>query len=367
MSCTPSNRYAPAASLLTVLVSVVSALTLAMASPSATAAQASQRRLQIHIDYLREAGVQQGAEQGRGRLMQTLALNALLHSDGIPMPNNPLDPDDGRRQAERAQQAQQRVQSALAKQGRPAAPTAAAVDMAAMQARAQQMQARCGSDRDCLMREAMAMSAVQVAGGNASVQSRLNAYGAAVQVCERKAPAGAARDACISNARRQAGGADDETDRDEDVETPYLFFIGKPGCQIDLATQVDDRIEGSFQDVQGSVAFTQTAQAEQRQRDDSACPLLQAVLDTRNGRLWTNGPGLAREARGVMVRSEKGRKAERSEGGVALRWHEAGDWVNRQLQNLSPRGANEVKLPAGVAGRNDGQVRVRMRWSFEAA
>ena len=99
--------------------------------------------------------MQQGAEQGRGKLVQQLSLSVVLTSDGTPMVNNPLDPEDGKRQLERAQRSQQKVQTALAKQGNAAAP---APDMAAMQARAQQLMARCGQDRECLMREASTMS-----------------------------------------------------------------------------------------------------------------------------------------------------------------------------------------------------------------
>jgi hypothetical protein len=82
-----------------------------------TAAQPSQRRLQMTIETLRQGGTQLGADQGRGRLAEQLTLSALLQSDGTPSPSNKLDPDDTRRQMERAQRTQQRVQSALNRQG----------------------------------------------------------------------------------------------------------------------------------------------------------------------------------------------------------------------------------------------------------
>jgi len=205
------------------------------------------------------------------------------------------------------------------------------------------------------------MSASQVAGGDRAMQARLQAYGAAVQACERSKPAGPARKACIADARRQAGGgAEDETDRDEVVETPYLHFSGRAACQIDVAVKVDGRTEGSFQDVQGTVPFTQTVQAEGRKRDETVCPLVQAVLDTRNGRLWAYTAMVVPEVPGVTVRSEKGRSPQRHEGPVGLRWHEATDWLNQRLSNLSAAGEDQVKLPAG-GGHNE----LRVRWRFE--
>lgn len=328
---------------------------------SAQAAPPAQRRLEISIDYQRQAALVGGVERGRGRLAQTLMLSAVLQSDGAPMPTNPLDPEDGKRQWEAAHRQQQRVQAALARQGGGAA--VAPVDMAAMQARAQQMQAKCGQDRDCLMREAMAMSAVQVAGGHAGVQQRLEGYGAAVQACERQHAAAKAREACIANARRQAGGVADDSDADDEVETPYLFFRGHAGCRFDAALKIDERIDGQFDDVQGVVPFTHTVQAEQRQRDELVCPLVQAVLDTRNGRLWTHLVGAVREAPAVTVRAEKGRKPQRLDGNAALQWREAETWLQQRLQRLDAGGADTVRLPAGA----DGQVELRLKWRFAPA
>lgn len=342
------------------LLPLVAAL-LGAAAMAAQAAPPGARRLQISIDLRRDAAQQSGADRSRSQLTQQVLFSAVLHSDGTPSSTNPLDPDDGRRQLERAQRTQQRVQAALARHGSPATVAAAPalVDMQAMQARAQQMQARCGSDRDCLMREATALGAAQVAGGDRALQSRLQGYGSAVQACERSSAAGAAREACITNARRQAGGGADETDQDETLETPYLHFRGQGSCALDVTTRIDERIEGHFQDVQGTVPFTQTMQAEQRQRDKQFCPLLQAVLDTRSGRLWTHVATWG-TARGVTVRSEKGRAPQRGEGDAKLQWHESGDWLQRRLSNLDAGGEDGARLPA--AG---GHTEVKLRWRFE--
>ena len=343
----PAKFLRPVPLLLLALVAVLLVFTV----PSEAAETA--RRLQIDLEVRRDGAIQQGAEQGRGKSVQQLTLTAVLHSDGTPMLNNPLDPEDGKRQFERAQRSQQRIQAAQAKVGNAPAP---APDVAAMQARAQQMMAKCGQDRECLMREASAMSAVQAAGGDRATQARLQAYGQAAAACEKQQ--GKAREACQADARRKAGGGEDEPD--DTVETPYLMFIGRAGCRLEAKIKIDNRVEGSFNDVQGVVPFTETTQAEQTRREDVLCPMLQVVLDRRNGRVWTHVMAID-SAKGVHVRSEKGRAPQRDEGLMALRWMEAGSWVQQRLTNLNAGGDDRVQLPAAGGGKAE----VTMRWRFE--
>lgn len=338
------------------LFPLAAAALLAAALPlTGAAAGPSERRLQIEIEYTREARFT-GIEQGRSQLAQTLNLQLVLATDGVAMLNNPLDPEDSRRQLERAQRTQQKVQAALNKQGR-AAP-ADVPSAAAMQAQAQALLARCGQDRDCLMREAQAMSAAQVAGGNPQVQARLQAYGNAVRACERQHAAGAAREACIAQARRQSGGAD-ETDSDEGVETPYLHFSGLGACRMDAAMKIDERIDGSFGDVQGIVPFTTVTQAEGRDRETRLCHFVQAVLDTRNGRLWAVVLPALHGVPGTSVRTEKGRKPQHNDGLKLPQWHEAQDWLNARLLNLSAGGSDRLQRP--LPG---GQLDLKLRWRF---
>jgi hypothetical protein len=362
------RRVAPAA-LVTAALLAAALGTLAVPAEAATAdAQPTTRRLTIQIDQLRQGHLTAGVDRGRDRLAQTLSLSLVLHSDGTLSPSNPLDPEDGKRQLERAQRAQQRVHAGLAAaQARghstvAAAPSAA--DIQALQAKAMQLQARCGNDRDCLMREASAMSAARVAGGDRALQARLQDYGAAVQACERShGTGGPRREACIADARRKAGGGEeDDTARDEVVQTPYLHFSGRANCQLDVALKIDGRTEGSFEDVQGTVPFTQTVQAESKKRDDTRCPLIQVVLDTRDGRLWAHTAMAVPPVRGVTVRSEKGRSPQRHDGEVNLRWHEATDWLNQRLTRLDAGGEDQVRLPVG-----GGQNELRLRWRFEPA
>lgn len=319
-------------------------LLLALAA-AAQAQPAQQRRLVLDVELQRQGAVQAGAEHGQQKLHQRWQLSALMHSDGTLMPYNPLDPDDHRRQLEAAQAAQRRAT---------AAPMAPMPDMAALQARAQALQVRCGQDSACLMREASALTAATMP---ASVQGRLQAYGQAAAACERQ-PAGKAREACQARARRDAGGGVDAPE-DSGPATPYLMFTGAPACGLALSAVLDERVEGSFDDVQGVVRYTETTKGSDNRRDDTACPTLQVVLDTRNGRAWASLGIVTQEVQGVHTREETGRRPQRNEGRMPLRWMEAQDWLQQRLLRLSEQGQDQARLPVGA-----GQADIRVKWSF---
>lgn len=316
----------PAAALL---VSLLASVLLAEPAAAQAADRPSTHRLQLQVELQRQADLGPGTDVGRSRLVQSVHLEVLLHGDGVPLVNNPLDPDDARRQLERGQRTQQRVQAALAAQGLAAAPVMDAQQAAAWQARGQQIQARCGQDRDCLLREAMALQqAMQAA----------------------QAPA------------RRGGPPPADDGEDEVVPTPYRLFQGRAGCRLEGRTRIDLRIEGHFADVQGEVPFTQTARADQPLRDEQRCPLLQVVLDARDGRLWTRVLQALPPPRGQHERAERGRRPQRSEGEVALRWHEAEAWLQQRLTQLNAAGEDRVQLPAAK-----GRTEVTLRWRFAPA
>ncbi|NCT85259.1 MAG: hypothetical protein GXC94_19080 [Comamonadaceae bacterium] len=307
-----------------------------------------QRRLVLDVELQRQGPVQAGAERGEQRLSQRWQVSALLQSDGVPLPYNPLDPEEQRRQAEAAQ----RIGAAA-----PAAPTP---DWRALQAKAQALQARCGQDSACLMREASALSAAAMPGVNPGSQGRLQAYGQAAAACERQ-PAGKAREACRAEARRQAGGGVEAPD-DGGPATPYLLFTGVAACGLQLGARLDERVQGQFNDVQGVVSYTETARGEESRRDDTPCPTLQAVLDTRNGRVWTALATVPQDVQAVRIREESNRRAQRHEGRIGLQWREAQAWLQQRLARLSAEGQDQARLPAG-----SGQAEIRLKWSFRPA
>ena len=345
------------------------ALLGAAAFPDGALAADQAARLTLSVELQRQARTELGAEQGRMKLTQRAEYAITLVSDGARLSSNPLDPTEPERQLAQAQRAQEKMQAAqAANAARPAARSAApAIDMQAMQAMAQRIQAQCGTDRDCLMREASKVSATQVAsqakpGGDPALAGRLQAYGMAYRDCERQHPAGPQREACANRARVQAGGVADEV-QDETVETPYLLFRSLPSsCQAAGSLSIDERIEGSFADVQGQVAFSETRQADDRRSAATfPCGTQMAVLDTRNGRLWVSSPVLGLQAQVVSVRSERGRAPQRHEGPQELRWHEAASWLTERMSNLNRQGSAETTLPAGA----DGKTVVRLQWRWQ--
>lgn len=326
-----------------------------------------QRRLVLDIELQRQGPVQHGIERGEQQLSQRWQFSALLETDGAPAPYNVLDPAEQHRQLA---DAERRV---AATRGASRGP---APDVAALQAQAQALQARCGQDSACLMREASALVTAGMAAGqppgvsgspaagrqrlDAASQARLQAYGQAVAACERQ-PAGSAREACRAQARRQAGGGA-ELPEDNEPAAPFLVFNGMPACELRLASRIDERVKGSYNDVQGVVRTAETAQGQETRRDDQWCPSLMAVLDTRNGRLWVSLNLVPRDVMGVSTREEGNRPSQRRDGRIALRWWEADDWVAQRLTRLSPGGQDQARLPAGP-----GQAEIRMSWSFKPA
>lgn len=352
--------------LLTPLT-VALALLGAWATPTPADAAEQAVRLTISADLQRQARTQLGAEAGRMQLRQRAEYSISLVSDGERLSSNPLDPDEPARLAAAGQRAQQQVQAGLAAVAAraPARAPAPVMDMAAMQAMAQRLQAQCGSDRDCLMREASRVSAQQVAaqtGGSPATAARLQAYGAAVRGCERQHAAGAAREACTNRARVQAGDEADAPEAEAEAEAPYLLFRALASCQPAGSLKLDEHIAGSFADVQGQVAFSETRQADDSKSPAAfPCGTQMAVLDTRSGRLWVASPLLGLEAQGTALRSERGRTPQRQAGAQRLDWHEAGPWLAARLLQLDRQGSStEATLPAGPDGKT--QVRLQWRW-----
>lgn len=350
----PAARHA-----LTTLLSLAAFWLLVDATEAQTA---HQRRLVLDIELKRQGPVQHGIERGEQSLSQRWQFSALLETDGAPSTANPLDPDDPQRQLADAQ----RRSAAMRPAPRAAVPDAQSLQ--AMQAQAQALQARCGQDDACLLREASAMASASLGQAaapgqprmDAGTQARIQAYGHAVAACERQ-PAGKTREACRADARRQAGGGA-EAPEDNGPATPYLVFYGVPACGLQLSARIDERTKGSYNDVQGVIHTAETAQGQETRRDDVWCPSLMAVLDARNGRVWASLSLVPRDVMGVSTRDEGHRQHQRREGRISLRWWEADDWVARRLLQLSASGQDQARLPAG-----QGQAEIKMSWRFKPA
>jgi hypothetical protein len=237
------------------------------------------------------------------------------------------------------------------------------------------MQATCGTDQDCLAREAMRFSAAH-SGLDAQGQGRLQAYGAAYRQCEARHAEGAQRRACVDSARRDAGGQPDATDHDDDPAARFLLFVGGldgADCRAQVRVQMTDRTEGASSDVQGLVPYVIAREADGRPASPLLCSGQQLVLDVERRELWSHGNlGLGVGAvRGRSVKSSGGR-LERSEETMELDWFEAAPWIAEQLRRLPLQGERRHVLPlqgngSGSSTQFSGEVRVRMQWRFEPA
>lgn len=340
---------------------------LAAALPAQAASQSG--RLTVTVEVEREAQTRNGSDHSRHKSTSYVQIATTLQSDGTLLNYNPADPAELTRQMAKANQVQQRVaqvqlqQQQLQAQRGGAQRAPAQPSQADMMARVQQMQALCGSNQDCLAREAMKFSAAN-SGLNAGGQQQLMAYGAAYRDCEARLPEGPKRRACIADARRAAGGTPDASDQDDEPPARYLQFAGGlngADCQVQTQVKLSERVEGATADVQGMVPFVTTRQIDDRPAAPLLCAGQQLVFDTQAGVVWNQGSIAVAEARGVR-HSTRGGRSERVEERMDVGWYEAAPWIGEQLRRFPTQG--EVRQVIPVAG-GSGQVKVKLSWRFE--
>jgi hypothetical protein len=298
----PTRSLTPLGLLLSLVIA--GAALLAVALP-ADAAEAGERQVRwtVSIDFEREAETRgNGGGFAKQKLKSYVEVAATLRSDGERVDFNPLDPADNQRRLLQAQRAQLRAQPAQAE----------------LVARYQRIQAQCGADRDCLVREAM-----KAQGG---------------------LPVAAVAD----------GG--------DDAELPlrYLSYLALGDCRVETRVRIDERNEGAYPDVQGLVPFVNERHADERPAAPLLCAGRQAVLDTQTGTVWQLG-GLGVEgARGTRTATRGGR-TERGDELIPLNWYEASDWIGEQLRRFPRQGEARKVLPVA---QGSGQVKVVLRWRF---
>lgn len=296
-----------------------------LASPAAAAAPQS-RRLSLSLELVRRGPVQLGVESGEQRLTQLLKVDALLHSDGGLFPSNPLDAQDVDRLFQQSQASRAPAVGTGAQQQRVSAAQGRQLQ-ADMLAKVQAMQARCGADPQCIARESAALSAA------------MNSALAGVTGTPAAAP----------------------VDDDTGLQPQYLLFTGQTDCKLALQAKIDSRVEGSFNDVQGVVRYTETQRGESTVRDSALCGLFQVVLHPRSGRVWLGIPTLRPETVGITLREESGHPTRRTEGRITLKWWETDGALRQRLLNLNEQGSDVLKAPAG-----DGSAELRMSWKFSS-
>jgi hypothetical protein len=342
------------------------------------AAQSAERlgRLTIELKVTGTETMRNGSDHATTQIAQTVRLSTIVRSNGELDSVNVKAPDYAQKMQAQAAAQEARTREVQAMQQRNAqnqraqgaAAPAASMSQADMMARVQAMQAKCGTDQQCLMNEAMKMSAQQVAGNDAALQQRLEAHGAERAKCEREfAKDARKRAACLDAAEVRAGGTGGEN-YEAEPDNRYLSFYGFDNCGAHVSATIDDRISGRYADVQGMVPYTVTRKADWKADATQlriVCSAYNPVLDVKARTIFADGL-LVPEVRGRFTRSDRGRN-ESAEEALPLR-SEALAWASEQLRQAPATGSRKATLPIksnSGQGTIEGSLLVEMNWRFE--
>ena len=268
---------------------------------------AQQRRLVLEVDMTRQGRVSNGAESGLEQRRQRWRVALVFSNGGERTTANPFDAHSNDASLAQAQRAQAQAGLGFTPE-----------QLAVWQQQAALLQQRCGQDSACMAREGLKLTA----------------------------PAAPRPTAPVIGA---------------DADMPYLVFSPVQPCRLEVQVQIDARLEGSFGDVQGQVPFSETTRANESLRPLHDCASAQALLDTRNHRLWTYLGAVPRSGLGSFRREVRGRAPVNHEGAQQIEWREAEKWLNDRLLNLNDSSGTD-RFAQPVPG---GQIEVNLRWRFE--
>jgi hypothetical protein len=208
------------------------------------------------------------------------------------------------------------------------------MSQAEMQAYLQKKQAACGADTNCLMKLGQEANDLMLANMNQG-QDSAEAY------------------------------TGDEPPR-------YLTYLGFDNCGAKVHTYVERTTNGTYGDVQGAVPYTIQ---ETVNYDNSAdelrliCTVHQAVLDTQDGSIWTDG-AIAPHYKGTTSKTLGGKTTTST--ATEFGHGEILGWVSEQLRH-APRSGHKtanLKLVQGPSnalhtGKYSGEAAVELSWRFE--
>lgn len=299
---------------------------------AATHADAAPKRARLTIDVKVEGTekvVGTGNDQTSGKFREGYTLVTYLEASGDLEQFNTKDPAYGQKMMGMAAGVHAQASAAQGK-----AP-AKKMSQAEMQAYLQKKQAACGQNTDCLMKLAQEANDLMMANVNTGQGDAPAAY------------------------------TGDEPPR-------YLTYLGYSGCGAKAHTYVDRTLTGTLADVNGAVPYTikETVNYDNDATEtELLCNLHQAVLDTQDGTIWTDG-AIAPKHKGTTVTTMRGK----SQTGVATEFGhgEAFEWVSAQLRHAARTGHKTatIKLTRnqGAAihtGKYSGEASVDLTWRFE--
>ena len=301
-------------------------------SLAAAQADAASKRARLTVEVKVEGTervIGTGNDQTTGKFREGYTLVTYLNSDGDLEQFNTKDPQYGQKMMGMAAGVHAKANAAQGK-----AP-AKKMSQAEMQAYLQKKQAACGADTSCLMKLGQEANDLMMANMNSGQ--------------------GDAAAAAYTG---------DEPPR-------YLTYLGYSGCGAKAHVYVDRLLTGTLADVSGAVPYS-IKEAVNYDNDatetELLCNLHQAVLDTQDGTIWTDG-AIAPHHKGTMVTTMRGK----SETSVATEFGhgEALEWISAQLRHAARTGHKTTSLKLtrnqGAAihtGKYSGEATVDLTWHF---
>jgi len=293
------------------------------------AAHAAPKRARLTIEVKVEGTekvVGTGSDQSSAKFREGYTLVTYLNAEGELEQFNTKDPKYGQKMMGMAAGVNAKVAQA---QGR--AP-AKKMSQAEIQAYLQKKQAACGSDTSCLMKLGQEANDLLLANMN---QGNAEAY------------------------------TGDEPPR-------YLSYFGFDNCGAKVHTHVERTTTGTYGDVQGAVPYTikETVNYDNNANElRLTCNFHQAVLDTQDGSIWTDG-AIAPHYKGTTSTTVGGKTTTST--ATEFGHGETLTWISEQLRHAPRTGhkTTTLKLTQGPSnalhtGRYSGEAVVDLTWRFE--
>jgi len=295
--------------------------------------QAAPKRARLTVDVKVEGTekvVGTGNDQTTAKFREGYTIVTYLNAEGDLEQFNTKDPQYGQKMMGMAAGVHAKVSQAQGK-----AP-AKQMTQSQIQAYVQKKQAACGADTNCLMQLGQEANDLMMANMNAGQGD--------------SAP---------------AAYTGDEPPR-------YLTYLGFDNCGAKVHTYVDRTITGTLADVTGAVPYTIKEAVNYDNNADELrliCNLHQAVLDTQDSSIWTDG-AIAPHYKGTSTTTMRGKTT--TAAATEFGHGETLTWISEQLRHAPRTGhkATTLKLTlnqgaAMHSGRYSGEASVDLTWRFE--
>jgi hypothetical protein len=296
-------------------------------------AQAAPKRARLSIEVKIEGTekvVGTGNDQTSAKFREGYTLVTYLSAEGDLEQFNTKDPAYAQKMMGMAAGVHAKAAQAQGK-----AP-AKKMTQAEIQAHVQKKQAACGANTDCLMKLGQE-----------------------------------ANDLMMANLETgQAGAAPAAYTGDEPPR--YLSYFGFDSCGAKVHTYVDRTITGTLADVNGAVPYTIQETVNYDNNADQLrliCNFHQAVLDTQDGSIWTDG-AIAPHYKGTSETTMRGKTTTST--ATEFGHGEPMTWISEQLRHAPRTGHKTATLKLtqnqGAAihsGKYSGQALVDLTWRFE--